>query len=97
MFARRYGLRQGVEAAGVIKAARLVLPKVVPEILVDQIFVQAYRDGTLYIATPSGSSLATMQQYRRPLLEELKKRLGRAVVERIVVKPALSNSPSAPV
>ena len=91
-FARRYGLRQGVEAAAIIKAARQVLPTVLPEILHDQVVVQAYKDGVLHLATKSGSPLATLQQYKRPLLDQLKKKLGRAVVERVVVKPELNSS-----
>jgi hypothetical protein len=88
-FARRYGLRQGVETAAVIKAARAVLPDVLPEVLHSDVHVEAYRDGALFITAPSGSSVATVYQYRQPLLQALKTKLGRAVVARVVVRARL--------
>lgn len=93
-FARRYGLREGVETAAVIRAARAVLPTVLPEVLHGDVSVDAYRDGALYISAPSGSAVATVRQYKQPLLEALKTKLGRAIVARLVIKPKLVDSSS---
>ncbi|MFO0704690.1 MAG: DciA family protein [Candidatus Andersenbacteria bacterium] len=88
--ARRYGLRQGVEAAAVLKAARQVLPQVLPRLVQEEARVEAYRDGTLFITAPSGPAVATVFGYRQPLLQALKIKLGRAMVAKVVVRPRLA-------
>lgn len=91
-FARRYGLRSGIEAAAVLRTTRQVLTSVLPEVLHSEVAPEAYRDGVLFISVPTGSARATLEHYRRALLIELKQRLGRAIVERIVIKDRTSSA-----
>ena len=86
-FARRFGLRKGVEAVAVIKAVEKVLPQVLPSTLHDIIKATAFNDGVLSLRCPSGSALATLKLYRPAILMGIKKQLGRAIVERIIILP----------
>lgn len=86
-FARRHGLKKGIEAAVVIKAARMVILDTLPRVLHDQVKVEAYREGILYLKAPSGSALATLNSYRNSIQNKLKKRLNKNLIERIVIRP----------
>jgi hypothetical protein len=84
-FARRHGLRRGVEAAAVISAARTLIPSVFPPTLAADIDVAWYRDGTLALRTPSGSARALINQYRGLYTKQLQGRLGAERVRRVVL------------
>jgi hypothetical protein len=87
-FARRFGLRKGVEAAAIINATEKVLIQVLPETLKGVIKVTSFNEGVLTLQGPSGSALATLRLYKSAILEGLKKQIGRSVVERISIVPA---------
>jgi hypothetical protein len=95
-FARRFGLRKGVEAAAMIKAAEKVLSQVLPETLKEDVRATSFNDGVLTIQVPSGSALATLKLYRGAILTGLKEHIGRSVVERIAIAPAHTNVDMAP-
>jgi predicted nucleic acid-binding Zn ribbon protein len=86
-FARRYGLRRGVEAAAVLKAAREVIVAVVPTALAVTATPSSFRSGTLTVQAPSGAALASLAAYRGALLDALSARLGPNVVQRVLVRP----------
>ena len=90
-FARRYGLRSGVEAAAILKVVRQTLLEVLPEVLHSEVQAEAYREGILYLSVPTGSANATLESYRRPLLEALKVKMGRSKVERIIARARASS------
>jgi len=85
-FARRQGLRTGVEAAGIIKIAREVLKRELPVTLQDTVLVTSFSNGKLVCTVQSGSAAALVQQYRGIILNSLKRELGRARVEKLIIK-----------
>ncbi len=87
-FARRKGLRRGIEAAAVINATNTVIQDVLPNILLSDVKVESFSDGLLKLRVPSGSAMTTANIYRQQLLEALKQRLGKAKVERIQILPS---------
>jgi len=93
-FARRHGLRRGVEAAAVLKATREVVAAVLPEQLALQVVPSSFRSGTLVLLAPTGVVLASVAAYRGALLDALTAKLGRSVVQRVVAraKPATDDS-----
>lgn len=91
-FARRYNLRSGIETAAVLRVARESLRSILPAVLHDEVKPEAYKEGILYISVPTGSPRATLQHYRQAVLTDLKKRLGRAIVERLVVRDPTSSA-----
>ncbi|MFH0830470.1 MAG: DciA family protein [Parcubacteria group bacterium] len=90
-FARRYGLRSGIESAAILKVVRQALREVLPEILCEDVRAEGYREGVLYLSVPTGSARATLEAYRRSLLETLKSKIGRAKVERLVIQARVSS------
>jgi len=85
-FAKRHGLQKSLKAAAVVKAAQGVILEILPEVLRNEVVVGSFNEGILIIKAPSGVALANLDQYRTPLLNGLKKRLGKAVVEQLKIQ-----------
>lgn len=96
-FARRHGLRRGVEAAAVLKAAREVVSTVLPEQLAPHVTPVGFRDGTLTLQAPDGVTLASVAAYRGALLDAFTAKFGRSVVLRVVVKPVRAEEVPVPI
>ena len=94
-FARRFGMRKGVEAAALIKATEKVLQEVLPDTLQGTVHATSFNDGVLTLKGPSGSALATLKLYRPALLDGLKKHIGRSIVERISIQPEHASADNA--
>jgi predicted nucleic acid-binding Zn ribbon protein len=82
-FARRKGLRRGVEAAAIIKATRAVLAETLPTAMVKDTTVTSYHDGVVTVTASSGVILSTLHQHRQVVCQALQKRLGTNIVEHV--------------
>lgn len=85
-FGKKRGLQKGLEAAGVIREAEKVLATVLPRPLLDQVMVESYCEGLLKISVTSGTPLSAVNMYKHEILNGLKKKLGRARIERLRIK-----------
>ena len=90
-FARRHGLRRGVEAAAVLKAARAAADVVLPRDLRPLVAARSFRNGTLTLEAPSGVPLANLHAHREAVRDECNRALGRAVVVKVLARATIAD------
>ena len=88
VFARRHGLRRGVEAAAVLKTARQVCRDILPTELAEQARPASFRLGTLFIEAPTGAALALLASYRETISKKISDKIGPGLVRRVIVRAA---------
>lgn len=90
-FARRHGLRRGVEAAAVLKAARAAADATLPRDLRPLVGARSFRSGVLTLEAPSGVPLANLHAHREAVRDECNRILSHAVVVKVVARATLAD------
>ncbi len=82
---QKKGLSRGLESAGVAKEAQKILERVLPATVLSEVKVESYSEGLLKLTVATGSPLSVASMYKQEILNALKRELGRAKIERVVI------------
>ncbi|MFC1617974.1 DciA family protein [Patescibacteria group bacterium] len=87
----RHGISRQIKAATVLAAWQKIAAEILPAVVFDGIEIVSFRTGSIKVAVPGASFSQAVKLHEHKLLEGLNKKLGQAIVERIIITCAQSD------